>query len=134
MLNFFKFVLNSNLKLKDFVSIIGVLDLLTDLGGIVVKGRFEQRLGVVHLVRINIREKLGQLVIAVGSVTIVLDLKVTKAQKGKGGSISWRKLKLIRQDINDLMILLVSDERVNRLGILAIRDSFELIVHLKFEN
>lgn len=81
MLDFLEFILNSDLQLQNFVSIVRVLDLLADFGGIGVEGGLEQGLGVVHLVRVHIRVELSQLVVAVGGVTVVLDLEVGEAQQ-----------------------------------------------------
>jgi len=64
---------------------------------------------MVQFVGINIREKLGQLVIAISSVSIILNLEVTEPQKGKGSPVPWRELKLIVEDIDNLVILLISD-------------------------
>ena len=94
-----------------------------------VHGCFEETLGVVKLVAVNVWEELCKLVIAICRVSVVLDLEITETEKGKSSSISWRKLKLVAQDVDNLVMLLLSDQGVDRLGVLAVWYSSELVVH-----
>ena len=81
MLNLFKFILDSNLQLKHLVSVIRVLDLLAHLGCVSIQSSLEEGLSVVHFVGVNVRKEFGQLIVAVGSVTVVLNLEVREAQQ-----------------------------------------------------
>jgi hypothetical protein len=79
--NLLKLILNGDLELKDLLSVVGVFDLLDHLGSILVHGSLKQALSVVELVAVHIREELGELIVAVGCVSIVLNLEVRKTQK-----------------------------------------------------
>jgi hypothetical protein len=95
VLDFFKLVLNSDLKLENFLSIVSVLNLLNNFSGLSVESSFEKRLSVIKLVRINIWEKLGQLIVAISRISVILNLKVTETEERKSSSVSWRELELI---------------------------------------
>ena len=88
------------------------------------------QLVVVEAVAVG--EELRQLVVAVGRVVIVLNLEVGVAEQGECRAVARRKLQLTREDLNDLLVFLITNERVNRLGVLAVRDSSKLVFH-KFE-
>jgi hypothetical protein len=50
VLDLFKFILNSDLQLKNFLSVVGIFNLLNNLSCFIVKSSFEERLSVVKLV------------------------------------------------------------------------------------
>ena len=58
-----------------------------------VHGSLEKRLSVIEFILINIREKLGQLIVAISSITIVLDLKVAVTKQRETSPISRLELK-----------------------------------------
>ena len=57
---------------------------------------------MVQLVLLHIWEELCQLVVVVGSCSIVLDVEVAVGQEGEGGAVTWTELKLICEDSNHL--------------------------------
>ena len=126
----FKFVLDVHLKLKNLVLILRVVNLLGDLGGFLVHASLEQALSVIQLVLDDVGVELGQLVVHVGGAGVVLNIEVAVCQQGKSGTVPRRELKLIGEDADDLHVLLVADQRVNRLSVLAIRHSPELLLHI----
>ena len=117
------------MELQNLLGVVWVLDLLHNLGGILVHGSLEQTLGVVKLVAVNIWEELCKLVITICRVSVVLDLEITETEERKSSSVSWRELKLVAQDVDNLVMLLLSDQGVDGLGVLAVWYSSELVVH-----
>lgn len=91
---------------------------------------FVQRLSVVDLVFFTFRIYLGQLVIAVGRLFIVLDLVVTESKERKSSPVLRGKLKLVTQQLNHIIKLLVFDELVHYLSVLAIWQLSELVIHI----
>lgn len=65
MLDLFKLVLYSNLKLENLISIVGVFNLLSNFLSLSVHSSLEERLSMVQLVLVDIWIKLGELVIHV---------------------------------------------------------------------
>ena len=102
MINLFKFILNGNLKLKNFVCVILILNGLANLLGFLVHGSLEEGLSVVHLVLVNLWEELGKLIIHICRVTVVLNLIIAVSEKGEGSSVSWLELKLVGEDVDNL--------------------------------
>ena len=134
LLDLLELVLDGALQLQDAVGEVGRLNLLQHLEYILIHGRLEQRLRMIQLVKvvaIDVREELGQLIIAVGCITVVLDLEVGIAKKGESGTVPGLELQLVREDGDDLGILLVAEQRVDRLRVLAVWHGSELVVHIK---
>ena len=127
--HFFKFILDVDLELEDLVGVVRVIDLLGNLGGLLVQAGLEEALGVVESVLDDVGVEFRELVVHIRGTRVVLDVEVAVGQQGKSRSVSWRELKLISKNANDLHILLVSDERVDGLSILTIRHSSELLLH-----
>lgn len=63
MSDFFKFILNGDLKLEDLFLILRVLDLLSYLLSLDVHASLVQALSMVQLVRVNLRVELGKLIV-----------------------------------------------------------------------
>ena len=57
---------------------------------------------MVEFVLSNIWVEFGELVVHVGSTSVVLNVEVTICEEGKSRAISWTELQLIRQDSNHL--------------------------------
>ena len=57
---------------------------------------------MVEFVLSNIWVEFGELVVHVGSTSVVLNVEVTVCEEGKSRAISWTELQLIRQDSNHL--------------------------------
>ena len=127
--DFFQLVLNCDLELQNLLGVVWVLDLLHNLGGVLVHGSLEQTLGVVKLVAVNVWEELCKLVVAICRVSVVLDLEITETEERKSSSVSWRELELVAQDVDNLVMLLLSDQGVDGLGVLAVWYSSKLVVH-----
>jgi hypothetical protein len=102
MLDFFKFVLDGNLQLKNLVGIVGVLNRLGYLLGLCVHSSLEQGLCVVQLVLVIIWKELGELVVHVRGIAVVLDLEVAVSKEGQSSSVSGLELKLVVEDVDDL--------------------------------
>jgi hypothetical protein len=81
--------------------------------------------------RITIGKELCQLIIAVGSVAVILDLKVRVAKDGECSTIARRELQLAIQNGYYLHVFLISDKTVDRLCVLAVWHGPELIVHFQ---
>jgi len=91
-----------HLKLQDPLGVVGMIDLLSDLRCLLVHAGLEKALGVVQFVLDHIRVELGELVVHISSTRIVLHIEVAVGQEGKSGTVSWRELKLVGEDSNDL--------------------------------
>ena len=92
----FKLVLDVHLELQDFVGVVGMVNLLCNLGSLLVHARLQETLSVVQLVLDDIWVELGELIVHIRSATVILNVEVAVCEQGKCRSISWRKLKLIR--------------------------------------
>ena len=103
MRHFLELVLDVHLKLKDLVSIVGVVDLLSNLRGFLVEASLKEALGMVEFVLDDVWVELGQLVVHVGCTAIVLNVEVAVGKQRKRGSISWRELEFAREDSNHLL-------------------------------
>jgi len=57
--DFFQFILNSDLQLKDLVRVLSILNLLSDFLGFGVKASLVQRLCVIQLVGVDLGVELG---------------------------------------------------------------------------
>ena len=84
---------------------------------------------MVELILIDIRIELSQLIVAICGISIILDLEVAIAKQRQTCSISWQELEFTREDIYDLVVLLVSQQRVDGLRILPIWHRFKSVVH-----
>ena len=76
MLDLFKLILNCNLELENPIGIFSVLNLLHYLLSFHIHGSLEKGLRMVELILINIRIKLRQLIVAICSISVILDLKI----------------------------------------------------------
>ena len=98
----FQLVLDVHLELQNFVSVVGVINLLGYLRGLLIHASLEEALSVVQFVLDHVLVELGELVVHVSRTAVVLDVEVAVGKQGKGGAVPWRKLKLVRQDTNHL--------------------------------
>ena len=85
---------------------------------------------MVEFVLLHIREEFGKLVVHISSVAVILDLEVAVPKQRKGCSVPGAELEFAGEDVDDLGVLLVSNEGVDGLGILAVGDRLELLVHI----
>lgn len=95
-------ILNVHLQLRDLLCIFWRVNLLRNLGGFQIEASLQETLCVVEAILGHIWVKLAQLVVHVGSLRIVLYVKVAVGEEGESGAISRRKLQLICQDSNYL--------------------------------
>ena len=79
-----------------------MIDLLGNLGRLLVHASLEKALGMVELVLDDIRVELGELIVHVSSARIVLHVEVAVSEEGKSGTVARRELKLIGEDADDL--------------------------------
>ena len=79
-----------------------MIDLLSNLGRLLVHAGLEKALGMVELVLDDIRIELGELIVHVSSTRIVLHVEVAVSEEGKSGTVARRELKLIGEDADDL--------------------------------
>ena len=75
---------------------------------------------MVHLILVNIREELRQLIVHICRICIVLNIKVAISEERQGGAVAWRELQLIVQDRDDFSVLSIADKRIDRLGVLSV--------------
>lgn len=115
-----KLVLDMHLELQDLVGVIRVIDLLGHLRRLLVHAGLEEALGVVELVLDDIGVELGELVVHIRCAAVVLNVEIAVGQQGKCRSVAWGELELVGEDADDLHVLLVPDQRVDRLSVLAI--------------
>ena len=128
----FQLVLDTDLQLQDLVFEVPALDLLQHLQSIGVHAGLVKRLSVVQLVRVpsvTITEELRQLVVAVGGTAIILYLELAVPEQRQGSAVARRELELGREDGDHLGVLLISDQTVYGLRILAVGNGPELIIH-----
>ena len=57
---------------------------------------------MVEFVLSNIWVEFGELVVHIGSASVILNVEVTVSEEGKSRAISWTELQLIRQYSNYL--------------------------------
>lgn len=117
-----EFVLDVHLDLHNFICVLDVLNLRGNLTSFHVHAGLEERLGVVELVLGNIGVKLSQLVVVFGRLRVVLHIEVAVREQGKRGSASGRELQFVRQNSDDVMVLLVAEQTVNGAGVFAVGD------------
>ena len=79
---------------------------------------------------VAVREELAQLIVAVSSVSIILNLEVGVAEQRKGCTVARLELQLVRQDSDDFLIFLVADQLVDGLSVLTVGHRLKLVVHL----
>lgn len=88
MSDFLQFILDGDLELKNLISILLVLNLLSNFLSIGVETSLVETLGMVELVAINLREELSQLIIHICRLSVILNVIVTMTQQREGCSIS----------------------------------------------
>ena len=98
MCHFFQFILDMGLELEDLIRIFWIFDLLGNFRCLLVHSSLEQALSVVEFVLSNIWVEFGELVVHVGSTSVVLNVEVAVSEEGKSRAVSWTELQLIRQD------------------------------------
>ena len=89
---------------------------------------------MVKLVLDHVRVELSQLIVHVGCASVVLNIEVAVGEQGKGSSVSGAELELVGEDADDLIVLLIPDQRVDRLSVLPVRHSPELRVRLHSDS
>jgi hypothetical protein len=104
--DFFQFILNSDLQLQDLVRVLSILNLLSDLLSLGVQASLVQRLCVIQLVRVDLRVKLGQLIVHVGRLSIVLNVIITVTEERQGCTVPRRELELVGQELDHLISLM----------------------------
>ena len=77
----FELILDVSLKLQDLLSVLGVLNLLGNLGSFLIHASLEETLGMVKLVARDIRVELGKLIILISSISIVLNIEVAMSEE-----------------------------------------------------
>lgn len=85
---------------------------------------------MVQLILDDIGIELGQLVVHLNSTRIILHIEMAVSEEGKSSAVSRRELKLVGKDSDDLSILLVANQRVDCLCVLAVRYGSEVCLHV----
>ena len=136
MCHLLQFILDVHLKLQDSFCILLRLDLLYHFGCFVVQASLEQTLRMVHLVLVDIGIELRQLVIHICRTCIILNIEVAVTEQREGCTVSRTELQLVVQDANDLGVLSISDECIDRLGVLTVghgpKSATAMVVHMRY--
>jgi len=102
--HFFKFILNVDLDLYNFVRILRILNLRSYLASFGIHTGLEQRLGMIELVLVHVGVELGELVVVFGGLCVVLDVEVAVCEQREGSSTAGLELELVVENVNDLII------------------------------
>jgi len=97
-----KFVLDVHLKVQDLVCKVGMVDLVSHFGGLLVHACLKEALGVVDPVLDHVGVEFGELVVQVGSGAIVLNVELAVCHQGKSCAVHWRELQFVCEDSNHL--------------------------------
>ena len=61
---------------------------------------------MIQLVRVDLRVKLGQLIVHVGRLSIVLNVIITVTEERQGCTVPRRELELVGQELDHLISLM----------------------------
>mmetsp|Transcript_69058 Transcript_69058/g.160053 ORF Transcript_69058/g.160053 Transcript_69058/m.160053 type:complete len:221 (-) Transcript_69058:1183-1845(-) len=111
---------NGSLQEHDALRVLGVLNRLTHLGRFVVEPSLHKALDMVDLVFVDLWAGLTELTIRLRCVVEVLHVVVAVAQQRQCTSTLWEVLQLVAQHLDSLLVLLLHDVLIDRLGHLTL--------------